>query len=549
MTGGRLDPITAACLLLLGAQAPLANANAVTYQQFVSVQMNVDAGGHNVTGDAAHEPTIAQDPNNPKRLVAGWKQFTTVASGNRQGGWAYSDDGGLSWHFPGVVTPGEQRTNIMVDVDSAGDFYYQNLHYDATGSYAQDVQVLKSTDGGISWGVPIHAYGEGADKGRIGIDRSGTSSDGHVYLVWREGLDDRRFTRSSNGGISFEAPVAIPESPAFGTIAVGPAGQTYVSGRSEDGELVGAKLVFGKYLLATSLNARDPGALPSFTTQTVDMGGSPVMFQFQNNPNQYGPPGDLQVNVDQSDGPLRGNIYLMSSVDPAGADNQDVKFIRSSDGGLTWSAPVKINDDTPHKDAYQWFAMQGVAPNGRIDAVWYDTRDNLRPALSRLYYSYSWDGGLTWSKNRPVTPVFNTHIAYPLGAQKLGDYTHLVSDALGAHVAYSATYNGEQDVYYLNVYPDCNDNGVSDVSDIELRRTGDTNANHLPDSCENMVVPGDLDADKDVDKQDLNALLALRNRPARGSEDPADLDRNGVINLLDARRQALLCTRAQCAIQ
>lgn len=538
-------------LVLLSAhgitQAATVTPSQFSYGRYTSVQMNVDANGQNVLGDAAHEPTIAFDPNNPDKLVAGWKQFGSVTSGNRQGGWAYSDNGGKNWQFPGVVTPGEQRTNIMVDVDSAGNFYYQNLHYGPGGDFAEDVQILKSIDSGISWLAPVSAGGPGADKGRIGIDRSGTASDGHIYLHWREGLDDRHFSRSTDGGLSFDEALSIPERPAFGTIAVGPEGQVYIGGRSEIGNLSGAKLVFDRYLFSTSLNARDPLAKPSFSTQVIDLGGSPVMFQFQNNPNQFGPIGDVQVNVDQSNGPLRGTIYVLASVDPAGVDNQDIHFIRSSDGGETWSTPRRINTDAPDRNAYQWFAMQGVAPNSRIDAAWYDTRDSLQPAVSQLYYAYSWDGGQTWSQNQPVSAPFNTHIAFPRGAQKLGDYSHLVSDVDGAHIAYTATFNGEQDVYYLKVFPDCNQNAISDVQDIEQRHSGDTNRNHIPDSCEAIRVLGDIDGDRDVDQQDLNAVLAAKNRPASGANDPRDLDNNRLINLLDARKQILLCTRPRCA--
>lgn len=518
------------------------------FGSYTSVQMNVNAAGQNIIGDAAHEPTIAFDPNDPTNLVAGWKQFASVASGNRQGGWAYSDNGGRNWHFKGVVTPGEQRTNIMVDVDSVGNFYYQSLHYGPSGDYAQDVEVFKSIDGGASWLAPVYAHGEGADKGRIGIDRSGTASDGHIYLHWREGLDDKHFTRSTDGGSSFDSPVSIPGSPSFGTIAVGPEGQVYTGGRTEIGTLSGLKLVFSNFLFSTSLNANNPLVTPSFSTQIINLGGSPVMFQYQNNPNQLGPIGDMQINVDQSHGPMRGNIYVFGSVDPAGVDNQDVNFIRSRDGGATWSAPVKINNDAPDKNAYQWFAMQGVASNSRIDAVWYDTRSSLNPAISQLYYSYSWDGGVTWSQNQPVTAPFNTHIAYPLGAQKLGDYTHLVSDANGAHVAYTATYNGEQDVYYVNVFPDCNANKLSDVLDITQRKVGDTNSNHIPDACESINVTGDLDNDMDVDQNDLNRLLLERNKPVSSTNRAMDLDSNGKIDAADARKLTLMCTRLRCAI-
>ena len=144
----------------------------------------------------------------------------------------------------GVVTPGEQRTNIMVDVDSAGNFYYQNLHYGPGGDYAQDVQVFKSVDGGVNWLDPVYAHGEGADKGRIAVDpqRHGQRWTYLCALAGRLGrqafyaLYGRRRELRGSGQYSGR--------PSFGTIAVGPEGQVYIGGRSEIGSLSGAKLVF-----------------------------------------------------------------------------------------------------------------------------------------------------------------------------------------------------------------------------------------------------------------------------------------------------------------
>ncbi len=76
----------------------------------------------------------------------------------------------------------------------------------------------------------------------------------------------------------------------------------------------------------------------------------------------------------------------------------------------------------------------------------------------------------------------------------------------------------------------------------------DDNANGVGDACE--VAPptrGDLDGDQDVDNADLSILLAARNKPASGADDPRDLDRDGRITVLDARKLVLLCTRPRCA--
>jgi hypothetical protein len=210
-------------------------------------------------------------------------------------------------------------------------------------------------------------------------------------------------------------------------------------------------------------------------------------------PNPDGLLGQANVAVDRSGGPTRGNVYMLASVDPPGSDPLDVHLIRSVDRGASWSAPVRVNDDPAGNGAWQWFGAHSVAPNGRIDVVWNDTRESGQATMSQLYYSYSWDAGRTWAANVAVSPVFRSNVGFP-NQNKLGDYYTLVSNERGADVAYAATFNDEQDVYYVNVFPDCNGNAVSDVEDIANGTSPDTNGNRIPDECEGPLlaepVPG-----------------------------------------------------------
>jgi hypothetical protein len=115
-------------------------------------------------------------------------------------------------------------------------------------------------------------------------------------------------------------------------------------------------------------------------------------------------------------------------------------FARSTDGGQTFSTAQRINDDPVNPNKWHWFGTLAVAPNGRIDSVWFDTRNAANNTDSQLFYSYSTDGGVTWSPNVPVSGAFTPFEGYPV-QNKIGDYMTIVSDNTGGDVAFPATFN------------------------------------------------------------------------------------------------------------
>src|SRR5262249_28291487 len=125
--------------------------------------------------------------------------------------------------------------------------------------------------------------------------------------------------------------------------------------------------------------------------------------------------------------------------------------------------------------------------NGRIDVVWNDTRNTGVQNVSALFYSYSTNGGATWSANEQLSPTWDSFIGWPQ-QNKIGDYYHMTSDRVGANLAWAATFNGEQDVYYLRIGDyDCNGNGVGDSTDVALGTSRDDNGNGIPDECEGFT--------------------------------------------------------------
>ncbi|MCH7872670.1 MAG: hypothetical protein IID33_13315 [Planctomycetes bacterium] len=203
-----------------------------------------------------------------------------------------------------------------------------------------------------------------------------------------------------------------------------------------------------------------------------------------------------------------------------------------------------MNDDPAGINAWQWFGTMSVAPNGRIDVVWNDTRNHLFPEanMSELFYSFSLDGGVNWSTNTQLSPAFDSHLGYP-NQYKMGDYYDMISDNAGANLAYAATFTGGQDVYFLRIpNDDCNRNGVLDTTDIEIVTSLDCNANGIPDECENDCnsnrIPDDCDillslaTDCDDDKvPDVCELNFDGDDQIDDCDD--DIDNDGVPNFLD----------------
>jgi hypothetical protein len=115
-----------------------------------------------------------------------------------------------------------------------------------------------------------------------------------------------------------------------------------------------------------SSNARDASVTPTFDRITaVNLGGGPTGGQPIN---PEGLVGQIFVAADRSGASTNNNVYMLASVTPTGATNgSDVMFVRSTDGGLSFSPPHRINDDPVNQNKWHWFGALSVAPNGRLD--------------------------------------------------------------------------------------------------------------------------------------------------------------------------------------
>ena len=405
----------------------------VTTSFGTSYQVNVNSAGQNIVGDAANEPSLCIDPVHPNRIAIGWRQFNNVNNNFRQAGYSFSTNAGVTWTFGGVLETNVFRSDPVLASDPDGRFYYLSLLQSPLRC-----DLWRSINGGANWQRQGPAVG--GDKPWMTTDNSASPGRGSVYQVWSDAQNvysNRNFSLSRDGGLTWSNPIVIPQMPFWSTLDVGPQGELYMLGWN------GSAFWFTRSLNATNRNA----ALVFDLSTNVDLGGSIVPGASVNPEGLLGQP---WIVVDRSAGATRGNLYALCTVS-SGNNPADVKFVRSTNGGSTWSSPRRLNTDLFPQNGYHWFGTLSVAPNGRLDACWYDTRSNPNHDFSELYYVSSNDTGLTWTTNRAVSPPFNHTLGYP-AQEKIGDYIGMISLENSACIAYTATFNGEEDVYFIQLY-------------------------------------------------------------------------------------------------
>src|SRR6266699_4887307 len=235
-----------------------------SYGAFVDYQVNVDANGNNIVGDAANECTISVDPTNPNRMAIGWRQFNSVQSNFRQGGYGYTTDGGFHWTFPGVLQNNVFRSDPVTNSDETGTFFYLSL----LQTFCENM--YRSTNGGQSW-TELQADGlaDGGDKEWFTIDTTNGPGHGFQYQS-NDGADCSgngvQFQRSTDGGVTWQPPIDIPNEPTTGTLDVDTNGNLFIGGEG-----------FSPFYCVRSSNAQFGGQTPTFDQVTpVNMGGDLV---------------------------------------------------------------------------------------------------------------------------------------------------------------------------------------------------------------------------------------------------------------------------------
>lgn len=406
------------------------------YSGTLNIRINQDN-----TEELQNEEQIVTNPTDPDNLVAVWRDFRL---GYRRVGYGASFDGGITWAedlFEEPTYPWHSDPGLTVD--AAGNFFAVILSFTSTYD-PNGLFVYKSSDGGLSWGDPVTVINGVPDvfedKELIACDRTGGPYDGNLYVVWaRFGYDTQiMISRSTDGGQSFDSAMQISDISGvqWPVPVVGADGSVYVAwvnyypssikfDKSTDG---GATFGVDRTL-----------ALTSFSSGYIN--GGIWVFSYP------------AMEADITGGTYDGNLYV-AYMDYGPGSDTDIFFRRSTNGGISWSGPVRINDDGASNGRDQFHPWISVDEMGVITVIFLDRRNDPNNYLYDLYMTQSTNGGSSWSENIRITDVSSDPQAGQVTAGLLGEYIGLTSSYGRVNALWTDTRMGHQDAFTARIYTD-----------------------------------------------------------------------------------------------
>jgi hypothetical protein len=439
------------------------------------------------------EPQVDVNPTDPSNIVGAWQQDRWTDGGANSLVAGVSKDGGSTWHevvIPGITScggsggfdnfvPYERATDPWVSFAPNGDVYFMSQTFNS--SNATNAQLVsKSTDGGDTWGPPITLIKDTA--GTVLNDKVALTADptnpNLAYSVWtrlvfpnarasaaagERALGFRGptwFARTTNGGVSWEKARMIYDpgqvNQTIGNqIVVLPNG-TLVNAFNLIYNFKNTGKVRGHNVAV--MRSTDKGQTWSSPTIVSKLGYVQVKDP---DSGQLVRTGDINpdVAVDETIGtPTSGNLYLVwQDARFSGGARAGVAFSKSTDGGLTWSAPVQINQ-VPSVSAFT--ATVHVADDGTIGVSYYDFRNNTSDTSTLptdYWLVHSHDGGATWTDETHIAGPFDMKTAPDALGFFVGDYEGLSAvgnSFLSLSVqANSGDTNNRTDVFSTQVGP------------------------------------------------------------------------------------------------
>ncbi len=419
-----------------------------------NIQVTYDTSPNN----ARSESSVAINPNNPNQIVAASKKFADIETYDFTLATEYSIDGGQTWQAsPDLILP--EGATVMTDPTLAWDnlnnvFLVGLTGYNPPTWTTIGIVIYMSTDGGMNWSEPnpIH-YSQNDDKQWVAGDFYPSSPfQGNVYTVW------------DNTGIAFA------RTTDHGGMWTG------TSGAAAGDLIADASTVYPE------ITVSDTGTVYVVSTDTTSLVQMLVSTDggdsFQTAPNPATGITTLEDAlpiVDQQFPELPGGTFRVIS-DPTVAAYGDILlvawsdyrqgvariyYVRSVDGGNTWSSPSGQPLDTAPvpSDFHHIMPQMVVDKLGVFGCVYYEFGPKPKTMLIDVVLSLSFDQGQTFGRSVLTTQPWDPAIDAPWShgdsrVTFIGDYMGLDASPQGFQPVWTDTRTGIQELFTTTVPAD-----------------------------------------------------------------------------------------------
>ncbi|MBT1702522.1 sialidase family protein [Chryseosolibacter indicus] len=352
-----------------------------------------------------NQPCIAINPRNTLNVVAASNSGSVYAT----------KDGGVNWQKINVTSSSGSYGDPAIVCDLKGTFYFFHLSGDTTKAH---IVIHESSDGGITWS-PGESIGLDESKSQRKA-RPVVDSKGNITIAWTQfdkygdqGTDCHSnvlLSRSKNGK-KWSLPVTLSQTEgnclddsnantgAFPAISM--EGKMYVVWTNKGKMYLDRSYDGGNMWLSNDVFVGD------------QIGGSNMNIPGHKRCNSL--PVFLSNNSKTN---ALGQLYLLWADQRNGADNTDIWFMRSANGGDNWTIPTKVNNDNTKRHQYvPWMAVDQAS--GYVYVMFYDRRD-YEDERTDVYIAYSTDGGSTFKNVKVSESPF-----IPSTKVSIGDYNSI----------------------------------------------------------------------------------------------------------------------------
>jgi hypothetical protein len=381
-----------------GAQGEQGTPEVLADQPATAVDLQAQA--------ARNSPDLAADPTDARVVALAYRLDVPDYSCAL----AMSGDGGRGWvpvePVP-VLPPGADKCYAPeVAFGDDGVLYYLFVGLQGEGNQAMGAFLTTSADRGQTFTEPRMVLGANRFGIRMAFDGQ-RGGQGRIHLAWLEATSPPPLaglpsppnpimaSYSDDGGATFTAPVQVSDPARQRVVApamtLAPDGTVHVLYYDLEDDAVDYQGLEGATWAGTwSLvlaSSADGGATfgPSRVVDDQVVPPERVMLIFTM------PPATLAADAS-------GGVSV--AWHDATEGDWDVWFRHSGDGGASWQGRVRLNDDPPSTGRHQYLPALSVAADGRIDAIFYDRRNDPENIRNEVFHTSSTDGGQTFAPNQ-----------------------------------------------------------------------------------------------------------------------------------------------------